>query len=189
MTSTNHASGDGHHYSDAEMHNDDVAHEHSDINIRRVLAFGAGMVVLVIVSAVLMRIMFLALESQAAANDPQMSPLARPGGQQPPAPVLLRNEPASLSKFRAEEMKKLEGYGWVDERAGVAHVPIEEAKTLILQRGLPVRASGAVDDPRLGTHAPANGEASGGRAIAVPKAAAAPAQPAAAETKTGEIKK
>jgi hypothetical protein len=178
MTSTDHASRGGHHYSDAEMHNDDVAHEHSDVNIRTVLSFGAGMVVVVIVAAVLMRILFLALESRAASNDPQMSPLARPADQEPSAPRLLRNEPANLSKFRAEEMKRLEGYGWVDERAGVAHLPIEEAKKLILQRGLPGRASGAVDDPMLGTHAPAYGEASGGRSIAVPKAPA-----------TGEIKK
>ena len=185
MTSTDPSSRGGHHYSDAEMHNDDVAHEHSDINIRTVLTFGAGMAVIVIVSAVLMWIMFRVLEAQAERRDPQISPRALPSGQQPPAPKLLTNEPANLSKFRAEEMKKLEGYGWIDERAGVAHVPIEEAKKLILQRGLPVRASGAVDDPMLGTHAPAYGEASSGRAIAVPKA------PGAGETKppAGEIKK
>ena len=104
--------------------------------------------------------------------------MAMPSGQEAPAPRLLTNEPASLSKFRAEETKKLEGYAWVDERSGVARVPIEQAKKLILQRGLPVRASGAADDPRIGTHAPAYGEASGGRAIAVPKAPVA-----------GEIKK
>ena len=181
MTSTDRSSRGGHHYSDAEMHNDDVAHEHSDINIRTVLAFGAGVAVLVIVSAALMYILYLVLEGQAERRDPQISPVARPAGQEPPAPRLLLDEPASLSKFHAEEMKKLEGYGWVDERAGVAHVPIEEAKKLILQRGLPVRASGAADDPRLGTHAPAYGEASGGRTIAVPRAAPAPV--------AGEIKK
>ena len=74
-----------------------------------------------------------------------------------------------LRKFRMEETKKLEGYGWVDEKAGVAHVPIDEAKKLILQRGLPVRASGAVEDPRMGTHAPAYGGSSSGRTIAVPR--------------------
>lgn len=169
MTSTDPSSRGGHHYSDAEMHNDDVAYEHSDINLRTVLTFGAGMAVIVIVSAALMYALFLVLEAQAERRDPEISPMAMPGGQEAPAPRLLTNEPASLRKFRAEEMKKLEGYGWIDERAGVAHVPIEEAKKLILQRGLPVRASGAADDPRLGTHAPAYGEASGGRTIAVPK--------------------
>ena len=42
-------------------------------------------------------------------------------------------------------------------------MPIDEAKKLIVQHGLPVRASGAVEDAAIGTHAPAYGEASGGR--------------------------
>ena len=180
MTSTDPSSRAGHHYSDAEMHNDDVAHEHSDVSIQSVLAFGAGMVVIVIVAAVLMYIMYRVLEGQAERRDPQMSPVALPADQEPPAPRLLKDEPGNLRKFRAEEMKKLESYGWVDERGGVVRLPIEEAKKLIFQRGLPVRASGPINDPLMGTHAPAYGEASGGRAIAVHKAA-----PAAA----GEIKK
>ena len=178
MTPTDPSSRRGHHYTDAEMHNDDVAHEHSDIDIRTVLTFGAGLAVVVITAAALMYALFLVLEGQAERRDPEISPVAMPSGQEAPAPRLLTNEPASLSKFRAEETKKLEGYAWVDERSGVARVPIEQAKKLILQRGLPVRASGAADDPRIGTHAPAYGEASGGRAIAVPKVPVA-----------GEIKK
>jgi hypothetical protein len=174
MTSTNPSPRAGHHYSAAEMHNDDVAHEHSDVSIRSVLAFGAGMAAIVIVAAALMYILLRVLEGQAERRDPQISPVAQPSGQEPPAPRLLTNEPANLSKFRMEEMKKLEGYGWIDERGGVARLPIEEAKKLTVQRGLPVRASGTVDDPLVGTHAPAYGEASGGRAIAVPKKAPAP---------------
>jgi hypothetical protein len=159
-----------HHYSDAEMHNPDVAHEEADINLRTVLSFAAGLTVVVLVAAVLMWIMFRALEAQAERNDPQLSPLALPAGRQPPAPRLLEHEPETLLKFRMEETKKLEGYGWVDEKAGIARVPIEEAKKLIVQRGLPVRASGAVEDPRIGTHAAAYGGPSGGRTIPVPKA-------------------
>jgi len=189
MTSTDRGPRDApHHYTDAEMHNPDVAHEEADIDIRTVLSFAVGLTVVVVVSAVLMWIMFRTLETRAVRNDPQLSPLALPSGQEAPAPRLMTNEPANLAKFRAEEMKKLERYGWVDERAGVAHVPIEEAKKLILQRGLPVRAGSAADDPRMGTYAPAYGEATGGRAIPVPKTAAV-----AGESKpvsaAGEIKK
>ena len=166
MTPTNDSP---HHYTDAEMHNEDVAHEHSDINIRTVLAFGAGMAAVVIGSALLMWIMFRTLENQAASRDPEISPVAQPSGQAPQSPRLLTDEPANLRKFRAEEAKTLDGYGWIDERAGVARVPIDEAKKLVVQHGLPVRTSGAVDDPRIGTHAPAYGEASSGRAIVIPK--------------------
>jgi hypothetical protein len=194
MTSTNRGPHDAphHHYSDAEMHNPDVAHEDTDINIRRVLAFAVGMAVLVAFSAALMGLMFRILSNQAAANDPQLSPLALPAGQTPAGPPLLTNEPGNLHKFQQEEAKTLEGYGWVDQQAGVARVPIDQAKKLIVERGLPVRASGAVEDPSAGTHAPAYGEASSGRAIPVPKAAPAPQPPAAtqapAPAATGEKK-
>lgn len=187
MTPTNRdARGPRHHYSDAEMHNPDVAHEEADINVRTVLTFAAGMAIVVMLSAGLVGIVFRVLSNQAAANDPKVSPLALPPGQSPPAPNLLTNEPAGLRSFHAEEDRTLDGYGWVDQQAGVARLPIEQAKKLIVERGLPVRAAGAVDDPRTGTHAPAYGEASGGRTIAVPKTpaaqqprAAAPAPPPA----------
>ena len=171
MTSTDRGPRDApHHYTDAEMHNPDVAHEEADIDIRTVLSFAGGLTVVVLVSAALMRGMFQILETRAAKNDPQVSPLALPAGQEPPAPRLLEHERETLLKFRMEETKKLEGYGWVDEKAGIARVPIEEAKKLIVQHGLPVRASGAVEDPHMGTHAAAYGGSSGGRTIPVPKA-------------------
>jgi hypothetical protein len=191
MTSTDRGPGDvPHHYTDAEMHNPDVAHEEADVDIRTVLSFAGGLTVVVLVAAALMWLMFQMLEAQAARNDPQLSPLALPAGQQPPVPRLLEHEPETLLKFRMEETKKLEGYGWVDEKAGVARVPIEEAKKLIVQRGLPVRASGAVEDARMGTHAAAYGGPSGGRAIAIPRAPAAGQLPAAAPPPGGgDIKK
>lgn len=185
MTPTNRdPHGAPHHYTQAEMHNPDVAHEEADINIRTVLTFAVGLAVVVMISAGLMGIMFRVLSNQAAANDPQVSPLALPPGQTPPAPNLLTNEPAGLRSFHAEEDRTLDGYGWVDQRAGVARLPIEQAKKLIVERGLPVRATGAVDDPRVGTHAPAYGEASSGRTIVLPKAPAAAQPPAAPAPQT-----
>ena len=180
MTSTDRGPHDNrHHYSDAEMHNPDVAHEEADINVRTVLMFAGGFAVIVLSAALLMGLVFRVLSNQAAASDPQVSPLALPSGQSPPAPNLLTNEPAGLRKFQAEEADKLHGYGWVDQQGGVARVPIEEAKKLIVQRGLPVRATGAVEDPRMGTHAPAYGEASGGRTIGLPNAPPPAQQPPA----------
>jgi hypothetical protein len=68
-------------------------------------------------------------------------------------------------------MKQIHGYGWVDQRAGVGHVPIERAKELLLQRGLPSRPNPSPDAAE-GTHVAASGEATGGRNIhaAAPKA-------------------
>jgi hypothetical protein len=180
MTSGNHAPGAHHHYTEAELHNEDVSHEHSDVDVQTVLSFGVGLALVVLITATLAIGMMRMFESQAASEDPQVSPVARPAGQSPPAPNLLTNEPAGLRKFEAEEAKSLEGYGWVNQQGGVARVPIDQAKKLLVARGLPVRASGAVEDPSAGTHAPAYGEASSGRMIPVPKPPAASPESAAA---------
>lgn len=145
-----------------DEHNQD-AHEHSDINIRTVLLAAFALASVVAILMVAMWGLFTVFEHQAAANDPQVSPLAVPAGQLPPEPRLQTNEPQGLKTFRETEAKTLDSYGWVDEKSGVARVPIDEAKRFLLERGLPSRA--AAVDPATGTHAQAYGEASGGRRV------------------------
>jgi hypothetical protein len=151
------------HYDEDLMHNPDVAHEHSDINVRAVLTFGFGMAVMFVVCAAIVWVLFDAFARQAAANDPRISPLAAPAGQLPPGPNLLTDERGNLAKFQAEQAKMLDTYGWVDQRGGIARVPISDAKKLLLQRGLPVRSEPAA--PQVGTNAAAMGGPSGGRTI------------------------
>ena len=178
-----------HYHTPEELHNDDVAHEHSDVDIRALLMYGLGMFVIIGIVHGLMWLLFGFLERQALANDPKVSPLSVPAAQMPantvvmPAfggalgPQLLTNEYVALSRMREVEEQRLKG--------------IEEAKKQLLQRGVPVRGGEPVD-PALGTFAPAMGEASGGRAIATarpPKPAAPPAQAnPAAKTRPGEVK-
>jgi len=186
------------------MHNDDVAHEHSDINIAALTRSIVIMFGVVAGTAVLMWLLFGLLESQAAARDPTVSPLAMPATAMPPTtiatpffggapePRLMTGEPAYLSQVRDEAQQQLHGYGWVDETAGVARIPIEEAKKLTIERGLAVRPDPLTDE-RLGTRRPASGESSSGRNVTreLPAAAAAtpPAPaPVATEHKPAEHK-
>ncbi len=151
-------------HDDRYEHNTSVAHEHSDINIRTVVLSAVALAAVVGIVFVVIWGVFRLFERQAAAQDARVSPLAIPSGQLPPEPRLQTNESEGLKTFRAAETERLEGYGWVDEKAGVAHIPIEAAEKLLLERGLPVRAGAT--DPSEGTHAPAYGEANGGRSIA-----------------------
>jgi len=166
----------------ADPHDEVLDHEHSDVDIRSILSFGAGLVAVVVVSAVIVRILFGVLARHVEARDPAISPVAIPAGRQPPEPNLLTNEPGNLATYETQQTKPLESSGWVLQQSGVARVPIAEAKKLLLQRGLPAR-TGAVD-PLEGTHAYAMGESSGGRTIPA-KPAAAPAPPPEAGGATG----
>jgi hypothetical protein len=167
---------------DDELHNPDVAHEHADVNIPALVWSAVALVGVTVVAHVVILVLFGVFESQAAAKQSTVSPLARPVTEMPattiasptfnptadvPGPKLLTDEPMALQQQRSDEAKRLQGYGWVNEKTGIAHMPIEEAKKLLLQRGVPVRA----DEPppaTLGTRRGAFGEGSGGRAITVP---------------------
>lgn len=60
-------------------------------------------------------------------------------GTAAPQPRLLTDEPAGLQTFKAHEDEVLHTYGWVDRNAGVVRIPIDKAKDLVLERGLPAR--------------------------------------------------
>ncbi len=175
----------------SELHNEGVAHEHSDVNVRAILMFAGGMVTVALIVFVAMWLLFGVFERHAVANDPAVSPLAAPETAMPrttagspffggaAGPQLVTDEPRLLQMLHARERQDLQSYGWIDQQGGVARVPIDEAKKLLLQRGLPVRAADQAD-PHLGTHGSALGEASGGRHIPIVKQAAGSERPAPA---------
>ena len=57
-------------------------------------------------------------------------------------PKLQVNPVVDLNAFRAREEAELNSYGWVNQTAGIVHVPIERAMELVLQKGLPERNRG-----------------------------------------------
>ena len=134
-------------HTESPLDNPDVAHEHSDINVRALVRFTVALFIVTVIVHILMWGMFRLLESRAARNDAALSPVARPTTEMPANTVanpifgakqatpLLTNEPSVLRQHRSQEAEALGNYGWVDEKSGVARIPIEEAKKLILQRG------------------------------------------------------
>jgi hypothetical protein len=43
-----------------------------------------------------------------------------------------------MAEMRAAQDKMLSEPGWVDQKKGIVRLPIETAKQLVVQRGLPV---------------------------------------------------
>jgi hypothetical protein len=52
----------------------------------------------------------------------------------------------AMENLRKETDKKLNSYGWVDKPGGIAHVPIDRAKSMIAEKGLPTLQSTAVSE-------------------------------------------
>jgi|SRR5580698_780167 hypothetical protein len=60
-----------------------------------------------------------------------------------PNPRLEEDERGQLNGILAAQQKMLYSYGWVDEKAGTIHIPIERAMDLIVERGLPIKPQNA----------------------------------------------
>jgi hypothetical protein len=93
--------------------------------------------------------------------------LTRPDGG-----VRLQRRPFDdMDTIRAEETDIMDKYGWVDPKARVVRIPIEDAMKLIVQRGLPTRAT--YEPPALAAPGPVISAA----ASAAPTARPTPAAP------------
>ncbi|HZW93473.1 MAG TPA: hypothetical protein VFF64_11020 [Candidatus Eremiobacteraceae bacterium] len=106
-----------------------------------------------------LRGLYAYLDQREKAGQPPVNPLITnvpadtrhiaPGYPQTsfPSPKLEEDERGQLNGILLNEEKTLYSYGWVDEKAGTIHIPIERAMDLIVERGLPVRPqSGAIDN-------------------------------------------
>lgn len=91
--------------------------------------------VLVLVSGLLLWVAYPYWRPQPPP--PLFEPLPVPPGQ----PRLQWNPRADMVEYQRQVEQRLHGVGWVDRRAGVVHIPIERAMTLLLERGLPEEAN------------------------------------------------
>jgi hypothetical protein len=123
-----------------------VRHEESDVDIRAIFGFGAGLAASLVVVALIVGVLFWYMGRRDLAHAPPDYPLA--GGQEtrmPPEPRLQKTPRQDLRDFKAREDDLLNRYRWVDRPAGVVRIPIDEAMKLTVRRGLPARA--AAGDP------------------------------------------
>jgi hypothetical protein len=89
-------------------------------------------------------------------------PLAqRAGDRQPPVPRLQTTPALDLEQYRQAQQRVLEGYAWVDEKNGIAQIPIERAIELVAEHGLPSLPSMPASAPVPGASNPEGGSATG----------------------------
>jgi len=111
-----------------------------DVNIRAILGFGLGLIVLAIVIHLMVWLLFQYFAGREAVRSLPEYPLAIGlENRQPPEPRLQTNPRDDLRALRVHEDELLNTYGWVDKPAGIVRIPIDEAMKITAQRGLPAR--------------------------------------------------
>ena len=147
------------------VRNPEVAHEASDVSVRGVSWFGLALFVLIGLVCALMWWMFTRFERrEKAAEPPPVSRVAEAEPRLPPEPR-LQGVPGhetlpqvDLKNLRQSQDALLSSYGWINQPAGIARIPIDRAKELLLQKGLPSREEGPAAEKR--SDAPSNQKAS-----------------------------
>jgi hypothetical protein len=59
-----------------------------------------------------------------------------------PQPQLISEPGSERWQVHLNEQAKLQSYGWVDRKAGIARIPVTRAMQILLQRGLPQVGAG-----------------------------------------------
>lgn len=125
----------------------DASYDRSDLEARGIISFLIGLAITVVFIHLIVWGFVRAythFEPKAVARTSAIiEPQAVPPQGDPvlrfPAPQLQPDEVADLNKYREAVEQQLNSTGWIDEKAGVAHIPVEKAIDLVAQRGLPVR--------------------------------------------------
>jgi hypothetical protein len=117
-------------------------HETTDATTGPIFRFVVGLAVFVAAAMVVMAILFSYFTERATISDTSVSPLAKEALPPPVSgPQLQPNPTVDLEKLHHDEDALLKSYGWVDQREGLVHIPIERAIELMAERGLPARSS------------------------------------------------
>lgn len=165
-----------HHHS---SHGDDgsgpLNHETTDISLEGVGKLTLGFAIVLFVITGVIYGTYILLDARAVEGDTTAARAADLGrtpsitrptlmntpngmdqmGRLPAGPKLLTNEPLWLADIQKMQQEALTTYGWVSKDAGTVRLPIDRAKALIVERGLPVTAAPEAAAPADGSTPPA----------------------------------
>jgi len=60
-----------------------------------------------------------------------------------PKPSLQLDDVSDMNALKQAEAKRLDSYGYIDEKGGVVHIPIDQAMDQLTKQGLPARQTAA----------------------------------------------
>jgi hypothetical protein len=136
-----------------ETHNppsgEDIGFERRDLNPMVIVASLAGLALLGILIYFVIWGVYAYMNHYEKTQESTLSPLVKPeldtravtpaDVAKFPQPRLETNERIEINGFRLKEEQELHSYGWVDQNAGIVHIPIDRAMQLLAQQGLPTR--------------------------------------------------
>jgi hypothetical protein len=142
-------------YDDDAIFNPETHHEKSDVNVRALLWAVVIFVIFALVTHLLLWLLFKGFAKLATSqNKPALTSMKVPESMSVPGTNMPRLQPfpsktvapyrdtpvVDLDEMRRGEQEAQTQPAWIDREKGTVRLPIDVAKQLVLQRGLPVAA-------------------------------------------------
>lgn len=138
--------------------NEEMDFEREDLGAKPILIFLLGLIIGCVVVALALKGLYSYLDGYENRHQSVENPLVQQTTTDTrliekgdinkfPQPRLESDETTEINAFRMQEEQTLNSYGWVDQQAGVARIPIDRAMALLAQRGLPTRPQAGVTPP------------------------------------------
>jgi hypothetical protein len=118
-----------------------LGYEVQGVNLRPILQFALAM----LVAAVVIHLALWWLLRVQTNNDLNVRLQIQPAVVTPPTgpgPGIEARPAAERAAVLAPAYARITSYGWVDQEAGIVHIPIDKAMELLLAQGLPARSDG-----------------------------------------------
>lgn len=96
----------------------------------------ASILVVCVVFAILLLPMVQGFRSWSDSSQAKVSRGPAPAAARPAGPLLQAKPEDQYLDYTRQIDRELESYGWVDQNAGIAQIPLERARELVLSRGL-----------------------------------------------------
>jgi hypothetical protein len=130
-----------------EARNPEVAYDRTDMDPKAIVGFFIALAIAAVFMHLILWSVYKYYASPGKAPASVAGPVTTSRRQLPkgetertfPSPKLQSNDAADMNTFRAQEEQILNSYGWVDQNAGVARIPIEQAMQVVAKQGLPTR--------------------------------------------------
>jgi hypothetical protein len=108
-------------------------HQHDQVQIGTIFWFGVGLTISVTIVFIVIWFLLLFFRGRDLRTAEDRPPLFDIRDGLYPPPRLQEHEEENLKSYRAEIAKKVESYRWVDQKAGIAQIPISRAMEIMAE--------------------------------------------------------
>jgi hypothetical protein len=109
-----------------------AGYELSDLSAKLLLSLAIAMIVLSLIMQLTLAGSLFYLKRKMTQKQPRSADrllVAQRG--RPPAPRLQRNPPADYRSYHEAQDHFLKSYGWVNQKAGIARIPVDRAMEIL----------------------------------------------------------